>query len=54
MSDAAAVYYGQVGPVGYSNVGEAVPLKQLSNLLAFVLVDFAAKGIYRKSFHNML
>jgi hypothetical protein len=28
--------------------------EQLPNLLAFILIDFATKSIYGKSFHNMI
>ena len=33
---------------------ESELFEQLSNLLAFVLIDFAAKGFNGKSFHNMV
>jgi len=33
---------------------ESELFEQLSNLLAFVLIDFAAKSIYGKSLHNMV
>jgi len=34
------------------DLGESEPFEQLSNLLAFVLIDFATESIYGKSFHN--
>jgi len=33
---------------------ESELFEQLSNLLAFILINFAAKSIYGKSFHNMV
>lgn len=55
MSNTAGIDNNQVGPVfSRFDLGEAELFEQLSNLLAFVLVDFTAKGVYGKSSHNMV
>ena len=55
MGNAAGIDDNQVGLLfrGVLQI-QAEPFKQLANLLTFVLVDFAAKSIYGKSFHNVL
>ena len=55
MGNAAGIDDNQVGLLfsGFIQV-ESEPLEQLSNLLAFILIDFAAKSIYGKSFHNVV
>ena len=54
MSYAAGVDNNQLRLAGAVEMLEAELLKQLSCLLAFVLIDFAAKSIYSKSLHNMV
>ena len=54
MSYAAGIDNGQVGLFRRFDLVESEPLEQLSNLLALVLVDFAAKSIYGKGLHNMI
>ena len=52
MSYTAGVYYDEIGFGVVIGAGQAKLFEKLSNLLAFVLVDFTAERIYRKSFHN--
>ena len=54
MGNAAGVDNNQIRLVSGFDLAESEPFEQLSNLLAFVLVDFAAKSIYGKSFHNVI
>ena len=54
MSYAAGIDNGQVGFFKRFDLVESEPFEQFSNLLAFVLINFAAKGIYGKSLHNMV
>lgn len=51
---AAGVYNGDVGDFGRLDGFEAEGHEELMNLAAFVLVDFAAESIYRKSSHGMV
>ena len=54
MSDAAGIDNKQVGFFGWFYIVESDLFEQLSNLPAFILIDFAAKSIYGKSLHNMI
>ena len=54
MSNAAGVDYSKVRFFGGFDPAETELFKKLANLLAFVLIDFAAKSIYGKSFHNKI
>ena len=54
MSYAACVDNDQVRFLELLDIVESEPFEQLSNLLAFILIDFAAKGVDGKSIHNML
>ena len=54
MSYTAGVNNDQVRLLDRMDHMESEPLEKFSNLLAFVLVDFAAKGIYGKSRHYMI
>jgi hypothetical protein len=44
----------QVGLAGYFSLAQAELFEQLANLLALVLIDLAAEGIYGKTLHDML
>jgi len=53
MSYAAGIDNNQIGLFFRRfDLVESEPFEQLPNLLAFILIDFAAKGIYGKSFHD--
>ena len=54
MGYTAGVNNEKVRFIGWLDLAQSELFEQLSNLLAFVLVDFAAKGIYGKSLHNMI
>jgi len=54
MGYTAGVDDNQVGLAGRFGFLQAELFEQLANLLAFVLVNFAAKGIYGKSRHYMI
>ena len=54
MGHAAAIDDYQVGILGRLDLFKAEAFEQLPNLLAFVLIYFAAKSIDRKSCHNMI
>ena len=54
MSNAACVDYSKVGFFGGFDRAETELFEELANLLAFVLIDFAAKSIYGKSLHNKI
>ena len=54
MGHAAGVHNQQVGLLRTLGFAQTMLLQQLSNLLAFVLIDFAAKSIYGKSPHNVV
>jgi hypothetical protein len=55
MSYATGVDYYQVGML-LRRLGrtESEALQQFPNLLAFVLIDFAAQGIHSKGSHSMI
>lgn len=53
-SDTAGIDNDKVRPFGSIDVCKTEFFEQLPNLLTFVLIDFAANGVYRKCFHNML
>ena len=54
MSYTAGVNNDQVRLLDRMDHVESEPLEKFSNLLAFILVDFAAERIYGKSLHSML
>ncbi len=54
MSYAAGIDNGQIGFFKRFDLVKSEPFEQFSNLLAFVLIDLAAKSIYGKSLHNMV
>ena len=54
MGYAAGVDYSEVGLFGRFGLAESELFEHLAYLLAFVLIDFAAKSIYGKSFHNKI
>jgi len=54
MGNAAGIDNYKVGSLRHFSIVEAKLLKKLPNLLAFILINFTAKGIYGKSFHNMI
>jgi len=54
MSYAAGVNNNQIGLIAVFTVVEAKLFEQLSNLLAFILIDFTAKSIYGEGSHSML
>jgi len=54
MGNAACVDHDEVRFSRRVNLLKAEVFEKFSNLLAFVLVDLATKGNYRKSSHNML
>ena len=54
MGHATRMYDNQVGLLGPFGLAESTVFEQLSNLLAFVLVDLAAKSIDGKSPHNVI
>jgi len=51
---AAGVNDDEVRFLGCVELAQSELFEQFSNLLAFVLIDFAAKGIYGKGLHNVL
>ncbi len=53
MSYTAGIDDNEVGVFGWFALMKSELLKQFMNLLGFVLIDFAAKSIYGKSFHNL-
>jgi len=53
MSNTAGVDDNQVGLLGGLKFMQSEPLEQLPNLLALILINFTAKGIYGKSHHNL-
>jgi len=54
VSYATGIDNKQVGFLGWFYIVESDLFEKLSNLLAFILIDFAAKSIYGKSLHNMI
>jgi len=54
MGYAAGIDNNQVGFIRHFDMFESKLLEQLPNLLAFILINFAAEGIYGKSLHNMI
>jgi len=54
MGYTAGIDNHEVGSLRYFSIVEAKLLKKLPNLLAFILINFTAEGIYGKSFHNMI
>ena len=54
MGYAACIDNHKVWSLRNFSIVEAKLLKKLPNLLAFILINFAAEGIYGKSFHNMI
>jgi len=54
MRDAAGVDDCQLGPIAGFDLLQSEAFEQLPNLLALVLIDFAAKSIDGKSFHDMI
>jgi hypothetical protein len=54
MSNTAGIDYRKVGTVGHFDLAKPDLFEKFSNLLALILVDFTAKGIYGKGLHNMI
>ena len=54
MGNAAGIDHYQVGLLGWLGVFQAQFFEEFSDLLAFILVDFAAESAYGKSSHNMV
>jgi len=54
MSYAAGIDNDQVGFFKRFDLVESEPFEQFSNLLALVLVDFAAQSLYGESVHNVI
>ena len=54
MGNAAGVDHDKVRFLRRFDLLKSELVEKLSNLLAFVLVDLAAKGNYRKSSHNVV
>ena len=54
MGYAAGIDNNQAGLFRHFDLVESESLKQFSNLLAFILIDFAAKIFYGKSLHIMV
>ena len=52
MSYTAGIDDNEIGVFGWFALMKSELFEQFVNLLCFVLVDFAAKSIYGKSFHN--
>ncbi len=54
MSYTAGIDDDEIGVFGWFALMKSELFEQFVNLLCFVLIDFAAKSIYGKSFHNMI
>lgn len=54
MGDAAGIYDNKIGPLRCFDLVKTKPFEKLTNLLAFILINFAAESIYGKGFHNMI
>jgi hypothetical protein len=54
VSYAAGIDYHKVGLLGRLGLLKAQLFEQLSDLLALILINLAAKSIYGKSLHNMV
>lgn len=54
MRYTAGIDHDKVGFDARGDLTKAELLEQFPDLLAFVLIDLAAKGIYGKSFHDVL
>lgn len=53
MSYTAGIDDNEIGFFGWFTLLKSELFEQFVNLLCFVLIDFAAKSIYGKSFHNL-
>lgn len=53
MSNAAGIYYNQVGTGAQVHAVQAELLKKLSDLLGFILVDLTAECGGGESFHSV-
>ena len=54
MSYTAGIDDNEIGFFGWFALMKSELFEQFVNLLCFVLIDFAAKSIYGKSFHNKI
>ena len=54
MGNATGIDNNQVWSMGVFGLDQRKVFEILSNLLAFILVNFAAERVYGKSLHNML